>query len=380
MRKLVGTYVLVMACAPAAPGPSSGAGVRADAGTLVPLEAGVSGDVGARGDASHGDAAQALDVQKHVDAGPVDPCVNWVERLQLDQQMMANPGFGRRRLERPIVLHHGMAGFRQMGPLEYFSDAPSHLRGLGYEVYLTQVPPIEGSEVRAAELEEQLRCINHVAGSDGVHLIGHSQGGVEGRLVASGQGDEALIHTLTTLATPHRGSAAADAFLSTPAAGRGVLTQALMQIYSGLAGRPDAEADLHQQMVELGTEFMAEFNARVPDHPDVVYRSWSGRSVRNRFDRDRASEACDDAVHPNPEGRDVVDPLFALFLPTVAREQGPNDGLVAVSSARWGRFMGCVPADHLDEVGMMWDPAPQRFSGFSYLNLFETMAQDLATP
>ena len=29
----------------------------------------------------------------------------------------------------------------------------------------------------------------------------------------------------------------------------------------------------------------------------------------------------------------------------------PNDGLVTVESARWGTFMGSIPADHLDQVG-----------------------------
>ena len=30
-----------------------------------------------------------------------------------------------------------------------------------------------------------------------------------------------------------------------------------------------------------------------------------------------------------------------------------NDGLVPVESARWGRFRGCIPADHLDEIGQI---------------------------
>jgi triacylglycerol lipase len=29
-----------------------------------------------------------------------------------------------------------------------------------------------------------------------------------------------------------------------------------------------------------------------------------------------------------------------------------SDGLVTVKSAKWGTFQGCIPADHLDEVGM----------------------------
>ena len=347
----------------------------------ISLDASIQRDTHRFGDTGRTfDGGQPKDAGHRIDSGPDDPCSDWVERLQLDEQMMANPGFGRRQLERPIVLHHGMAGFRELGPLAYFSAVPSHLRGLGYEVYLTQVLPIHGSAIRSQELEQQLRCINHIAGSDGVHLVGHSQGGLDARIVASNQGEERLIRTLTFVSTPHRGSAAADAFLRLPLAGRGPLTQALLLVYSGLAGRPDAEANLNQQMQELSRAHMEQFNRDVPDHPAVRYRSWAGRSVQNRLVRNTASQACDSGVHANPPGRDLVDPLFRLMAPIVSSEQGPNDGLVAVSSAKWGTFMGCVPADHLDEVGMLGDSAPQRFSGFSYLELFETIAEDLTTP
>jgi triacylglycerol lipase len=371
VKRLLCLTIGLIGCSPAPP--NGGASSRRDAGEVRDVQ--VVSDIGVINDAS-----APRDVGSKTDAGPIDFCADWVERLQLDEQMMANPGFGRRRLERPIVLHHGMAGFRDLGPLEYFSSVPDHLRGMGYEVYLTQVLPIHGSLLRAEELEQQLRCINHIAGSDGVHLIGHSQGGIDARMVASRQGDERLIHSLTFLATPHRGSAAADAFLALPLAGRGPLTQALMLIYSGLAGRPDAEANLNQQMQELSRPHMEQFNRETPDHPEVRYRSWAGRSVSNRLVRDVASEACDSGIHSNPSGRDIVDPLFVLVQPAVTRAQGPNDGLVAVSSAKWGTFMGCVPADHLDEVGMLGDRAPQRFSGFSYLELFETIAEDLTNP
>ena len=36
----------------------------------------------------------------------------------------------------------------------------------------------------------------------------------------------------------------------------------------------------------------------------------------------------------------------------------PNDGLVTVKSARWGRFLGCIPAAHLEEVGQPLGVAP----------------------
>ena len=49
----------------------------------------------------------------------------------------------------------------------------------------------------------------------------------------------------------------------------------------------------------------------------------------------------------------------------------PNDGLVTVTSATWGTFLGCIPADHLDEVGQLLGDAPGLVPGgliaFTYI-------------
>ena len=135
-------YLLMAACAP------SHSTFRANSDSNGALDASLASDSSTAIDAGRLlDASTSEEVGNPVDGGQVDPCADWVERLQLGEQMMANPGFGRRRLQRPIVLHHGMAGFRELGPLAYFSDVPSHLRSLGYEVYLTQVLPINGKRL-----------------------------------------------------------------------------------------------------------------------------------------------------------------------------------------------------------------------------------------
>lgn len=50
-----------------------------------------------------------------------------------------------------------------------------------------------------------------------------------------------------------------------------------------------------------------------------------------------------------------------------------NDGLVTVDSARWGRFMGCLPADHLQEVGHLLGATYE----FDWKSFFKTIAQQL---
>ena len=50
----------------------------------------------------------------------------------------------------------------------------------------------------------------------------------------------------------------------------------------------------------------------------------------------------------------------------VENREGSNDGLVSVESARWGNFLGVLPADHLDEVGHRYDLSNQPFDSAQF--------------
>jgi triacylglycerol lipase len=51
--------------------------------------------------------------------------------------------------------------------------------------------------------------------------------------------------------------------------------------------------------------------------------------------------------------------------------------MVTVRSAKWGRFMGCVPADHFDEVGQIAQTMPVRESGFDHLAFYRSIVATL---
>ena len=55
-----------------------------------------------------------------------------------------------------------------------------------------------------------------------------------------------------------------------------------------------------------------------------------------------------------------------------------NDGLVTVESAKWGVFMGCIPADHMKEVGqpMLVAGIPGRWN---HRDFYVTWANKLVT-
>ena len=54
---------------------------------------------------------------------------------------------------------------------------------------------------------------------------------------------------------------------------------------------------------------------------------------------------------PMSEISPVLQPLAAAL----ESVEGPNDGLVSISSAAWGAACEIIPADHMEQIGWRWD-------------------------
>ncbi|MCA8981013.1 MAG: hypothetical protein KDC14_13380, partial [Planctomycetes bacterium] len=86
-----------------------------------------------------------------------------------------------------------------------------------------------------------------------------------------------------------------------------------------------------------------------------------------------------------PGGEDVLSDLLWVTAPFAAELPGPggtkrrgaSDGMIAVESAKWGDFRGCVPADHYDVIGQIGDRGPDPISGFDAANFYVNIAADL---
>lgn len=260
----------------------------------------------------------------------------------------------------PVVFVHGMAGFDALriggASMDYFGDTVQDLTARGEEVYRVLLPPFDSSAERAAELERAIDDILARTDAAKVNLVAHSQGGLDSRLLISPQGLARgdVVATLVTVSSPHRGTRVANVATGVS---NGIPDGVSRGVFEGLAALLsrtvyDVERDpqLRAQLAQMTEATMAEFNRTYLDDPGVRYLSWAGRSNLHT-----GIGVCDDGVRDNqPWKVDVLLPLFAGVV--VATEWGlppdVSDGLVTVRSAKWGTFMGCVPADHLDEVGM----------------------------
>ena len=169
----------------------------------------------------------------------------------------------------PIVLAHGMTGFDNIGPIDYWYRIPSNLRANGATVYVTQVSAFNSSELRDEQLLEQVEEIVAVSGKPKVNLIGHSHGNHSSRYVAGVRPD--LVASVTSVSGPTFGSPVADVVQGVSDLGGPTLTKVVASVVSGLgklvallSGNPQLPQDSFAGMQSLTTKGAADFNRRFP--------------------------------------------------------------------------------------------------------------------
>ncbi|MBW2461571.1 MAG: alpha/beta fold hydrolase [Deltaproteobacteria bacterium] len=285
----------------------------------------------------------------------------------------------------PIVLAHGFFGFEDfagVGFITYFHGVKDAL-GIDGEalVFTPEVDPFNTSEVRGAELIERIEAILAMTGHAKVNIIGHSQGGLDARVVAHDRPD--LVASITTVATPHRGSRISDVILGLVSDDRlrNLVDELARAIGAPLFNEVGEATSVVASLGQFSTEGAAVFNTNYTDRIDVAYYSLTGVS-------DWAwGSACRTAAAPPwldryADDRDPVDVLLSVseaILDGGLLDTFPNDGLVRVVDARWGRFLGCVPADHLDEVGQLLGDSPGRGNDFDHRQLYIDIVRFLRT-
>jgi triacylglycerol lipase len=219
------------------------------------------------------------------------------------------------RLDAPIVLAHGLFGFSRIGIRRwtittYFRGIPAAIEAAGNRVLVTRVPPIAGVEERAARLGEQ---IDRAFPAEPVHLIGHSMGGLDARRLIAEPRWRGRILSLTTIATPHRGSSVAD--------------------FAKL--RVGRVFDL---MLALGIDPKGCLDVTRP----------AARRFHRLYPMPTGIPCFCIAGEPEPDA--VSWPLRRLHA-ALAELEGPNDGLVSTESATaFGTPLPAWPLDHLRQL------------------------------
>jgi triacylglycerol lipase len=220
------------------------------------------------------------------------------------------------RLDAPIVLVHGLCGYDRIAAFgvtlkDYFPGIREALEAAGNRVLVPRLSRTRGVASRAGELKRFVE--RRVPGGGPVHVIGHSMGGLDARYMIARLGMAGRVKSLTTVGTPHRGTAFADWGVNR----FGRLFAPFFQLL-GVS---------YQAFLDLTTAGCKRFNDAVPDAPGVRYLSVAG--------------VC---------GAEWMAPVWRLPHRIVARAEGPNDGVVSVASATWGEHTDVWAGDHLNLV------------------------------
>jgi len=233
------------------------------------------------------------------------------------------------------------------------------------------VPAADSVEVRGAKLKEKIeKKLKQYPRGTRVHLLAHSMGGLDARWVIVQDGMADKIASLTTIATPHRGTTLGDLVYAglpmiMPAAQSlkdlstiGRLALALsgfhdhLDLYHHLLDRiiidaKQDEAKVQKGLYALTLEGAEEFNRR---------QAAKEQAVRARKDKPVAYFAYGGVAQPDQipllrPPHEVIE-LFG----TPEEQQTGNDGAVSVWSAHYpwddadGHYVRTIPFDHFMQI------------------------------
>jgi triacylglycerol lipase len=276
----------------------------------------------------------------------------------------------------PIVLAHGFFGFEEFAGLDfatYYFQVREHLAAHGeHQIYTPAVDPFNSSTHRGAQLAAAIQEILAETGHAKVNIVGHSQGGLDARVVAHDHPE--LVASVVTLQTPHFGTPISDIameILDDPNLQQ-VLDWIVQAIGAPLYDEVGQLTSISAAIAQFSAPAVQAFNTKYTDQPGIWYASIVGRS-----DHHKGGSACITASPPFiaafEQTTDPIDPLFALteaMLDGGWNDPYPNDGLVRVVDGKWGDFLGCLPADHLDMVGHLFGDHPGGSNTWDYRQFY----------
>ena len=280
----------------------------------------------------------------------------------------------------PIVLAHGFFGFEEFAGVDfatYFYGVKEHLATRGETLVFTPaVDPFNDSTYRGAQLVQRIEEILATTGHAKVNIVGHSQGGLDARVVAHDRPD--LVASVVTVATPHQGTPIADIVLELVADpnAQGFIDWLVKMAAAPLYDQAGKETALSKPMHLFSEPGIAAFNEKYTDRAGVLYFSLTGRTDWHLGTADCKANDPPPFVSQFALETDPVDPALSL---TEAMLDGgfgnpyPNDGLVRVQDAKWGTFLGCVPADHLDQIGHLFGDGPGLGNQWKHLDFYASL-------
>ena len=254
----------------------------------------------------------------------------------------------------PILLVHGVF-FRDVCYLNYWGRIPKELQRNGATILYGQQQSAASVEVCGKELAERIQKIVSETGCEKVNIIAHSKGGLDCRAAITHYGAAPYVATLTTINTPHQGCIFAEYLLGkVPEGARTVMTNTYNSTLKKLG---DTDPDFMAAVTDLTESACLARNKTTPDASEVMYQSVMSYCIKAQSGKF---------------------PLNISY-PLVRHFDGKNDGLVSVTSAKWGSNFTLIKPTGKRGIshGDMIDLNRENISGFDVREFYVSLVADL---
>ncbi|MDH6379017.1 triacylglycerol lipase [Dysgonomonas sp. PFB1-18] len=253
----------------------------------------------------------------------------------------------------PLLMLHGV-GFRDYSYINYWGRIPKNLVKNGASLYYGHQQAFGTIEGNGQMIKEKILDIVDLTGCGKVNIIAHSKGGLDARYAISTLGMGDYVASLTTISTPHRGSALADY-------GNKHVSDKLYRSVAKFFDKyflkiGDLNPDFYTATHQLTKEYSLRFNENTPDVDSVFYQSYMSL-MKNCFSHS----------------------LLSVTYLIMRMYDKQNDGLVALDSARWGEFREVFENKKRRGIshGDMIDITRGNYKGFDVIETYINIVSDL---
>ena len=211
----------------------------------------------------------------------------------------------------PIILVHGIA-IREMKLIKAFGKIERKLKEAGYDAYTANTDAFGSIENNAKQLKEIILKLIEDKKTEKVNIIAHSKGGLDAKHMIARLGMEDKVASLTTLCTPHKGSAIATKIWALPSPVKKSLAFFINGFYKLIGDKsPDS--------IKVCEELKSREEADGIVFSDKVYCQSYSTTLKS--------------------GKDCL--LMATFMRIYNKVEGvDNDGVVSVESAKFENYRG----------------------------------------
>lgn len=253
----------------------------------------------------------------------------------------------------PLLMLHGV-GFRDLKYINYWGRIPKNLIRNGATVYYGHQEALGTIEENGQMVKDKILEIIQQTGARKVNIIAHSKGGLDARYTITTLGMGEYVASLTTISTPHRGSALADY-------GNKHLSDKTFRSIANTFDKyflkiGDKNPDFYTAIHQFTKEFVKKFNDETPDIAGVYYQSYTS-IMKNCFSHS----------------------LLSIPYLIMSLQDKKNDGLVSLESAQWGEFRNVFTNKRMRGIshGDIIDITRGNYKNFDVVETYINIVADL---